>query len=72
MESRYLEGTIVATTGLKKFNGRAYFGLLLAIGIHLDVHIKVNFWSNFAKVWAKRMIVGWTMKITNGYVNTAS
>ena len=64
-----LEGTIVATTGLRTFNTKVYFGLLLAIGSHF---LKVNFWNNLAKVWAKKAIVGSTFKISNGFVNTAN
>ena len=52
----HLEGTIMAT-GIKNFKTKVYFGLLLTVG----ALVKVNLWGNFAKVWAKRMIVGWTM-----------
>lgn len=54
----HLKGTIVATIGIRIFKTKVYFGLLLAIGTTL---LKINLWNNFAKVWAKRIIVGWTM-----------
>lgn len=65
----HLEGKIMATTGIKFFPAKVYFGLLLAVGSHL---IKLNFWGNLAKLWSKKLIVGWDLKVTNGFVITAN
>lgn len=63
-----IRGIAVAISQVKTFNNdKVLFSVLLKLAVCSSL-LKVNFWSNFARIWSKRIVVGQQLTITNGLV----